>query len=137
VLTTEQTEALEGEGGQRDVWRVNQIRNLDQVVGVAAGRKYINYEIGQSIARGNAIIGVQIRHLKDSNGNTDTVGSTPTNLTAEKAKIYKYVDHYFAQEMDRRRGHRCWQVDAPPWASRKAWSPVRLSTWQIIAVSLS
>jgi hypothetical protein len=121
---------------QRDVWRVNQIRNLDQVVGVAAagfadaslweeakkkgdaaikamideglknttvtvvcigaatsGRKYIDYEISQSIARGNAIIGVQIHHLKDSGGNTDAVGATPTKLTAANAKIYKYVDH--------------------------------------------
>lgn len=121
---------------QRDVWRVNQIRNLDQVVGVAAagfadaslweeakkkgdatikamideglkntsvtvvcigaataGRKYIDYEISQSIARGNAIIGIQIHHLKDSAGNTDTVGATPTKLTPANAKIYKYVDH--------------------------------------------
>lgn len=121
---------------QRDVWRVNQIRNLDQVVGVSAagfadgslweeakkkgdtaitamideglkntsvtvvcigaataGRKYIDYEISQSIARGNAIIGVQIHHLKDSGGNTDTVGVTPTKLTSANAKIYKYVDH--------------------------------------------
>lgn len=121
---------------QRDVWRVNQIRNLDQVVGVAAagfadaslweeakkkgdasikamideglkntsvtvvcigaataGRKYIDYEISKSIARGNALIGVQIHHLKDSSGNTDTVGATPAKLTAANAKIYKYVDH--------------------------------------------
>jgi hypothetical protein len=121
---------------QRDIWRVNQIRNLDQVVGVAsagfadaslweeakkkgdatikamiddglkntsvtvvcigaatAGRKYIDYEISQSIARGNAIIGVQVHHLKNSGGITDTVGATPAKLTAAKAKIYKYVDH--------------------------------------------
>ena len=121
---------------QRDIWRVNQIRNLDQVVGVAAagfadaslweeakkkgdaaikgmiddglrntsvtvvcigaataGRKYIDYEISQSIARGNAIIGVQIHHLKDSGGNIDTVGATPAKLVAAKAKLYKYVDH--------------------------------------------
>jgi len=121
---------------QRDVWRVNQIRNLDQVVGVAAagfadaslweeakkkgdaaikamideglkntsvtvvcigaataGRKYIDYEISQSIARGNAIIGLQIHDLKDSGGNTDPVGATPAKLTAANAKIYKYVDH--------------------------------------------
>lgn len=121
---------------QRDVWRVNQIRNLDQVVGVAAagfadaslweeakkkggsaiqamideglkntsvtvvcigsatsGRKYIDYEISQSIARSNAIIGVQIHHLKNSAGNTDTAGATPAKLVTAKAKIYKYVDH--------------------------------------------
>lgn len=121
---------------QRDIWRVNQIRNIGQIVGTAAagfhdaslweeakkkgdavikamideglkntsvtvvciggataGRKFINYEISQSIARGNGILGVQIHGLKDRLGNTDTVGSTPPALTAAGAKIYKYVDH--------------------------------------------
>jgi hypothetical protein len=121
---------------QNDVWRVNQIRNLDQIVGVAAagfadaslweeskkkgdaviqkmiddglnntsvtvvcigsqtaGRKFINYEISQSIARGNAIMGLQIHHLKNSKGVTDVVGATPAKLISAGAKIYKYVDH--------------------------------------------
>lgn len=58
-----------------------------------SGRKYIDYEISQSIARSNAIIGVQIHHLKNSAGNTDTAGATPAKLVTAKAKIYKYVDH--------------------------------------------
>ena len=121
---------------QRDVWRVNQIRNLDQIVGTAAagfadaslweeakkkgdatikkmiddalyntsvtvvcignqtsGRKYINYEIAQSVARGNALMGLQIHHLKNSKGETDVAGATPTALTNAGAKTYKYVDH--------------------------------------------
>lgn len=121
---------------QRDIWRVNQIRNLDQIVGTAAagfadaslweeskkkgdaviqkmiddalyntsvtvvcignqtaGRKFINYEISQSIVRGNAIMGLQIHHLMNSKGETDTVGATPAKLTGAGAKIYKYVDH--------------------------------------------
>lgn len=121
---------------QRDIWRVNQIRNLDQVVGTAAagfadaslweeakkkgdatikkmiddalyntsvtvvcigaktaGRKYIDYEINQSVARGNAIIGLQIHHLKNSAGEADSVGSTPAVLTNAGAAVYKYVDH--------------------------------------------
>ncbi len=96
---------------KRDVWRVNQIRNLDEIVGVAAagfsdaslweetkkkdpaaikrmidkglegtsvtvvfigtesaGRQFINYEIDQSIKRGNGIVGVSIHHLKDITG---------------------------------------------------------------------
>jgi len=120
----------------RDVWRVNQIRNLDQIVGTAAagfadaslweeakkkgdavikkmiddalyntsvtvvcigsqtaGRKYINYEIAQSIACGNAIFGLQIHHLKNSKGEVDAVGATPAALTNAGAKLYKYVDH--------------------------------------------
>ncbi|HZS56569.1 MAG TPA: TIR domain-containing protein [Bryobacteraceae bacterium] len=121
---------------QRDVWRVNQVRNIANVVGCAAagfqdaslweeakkkgdaaikklideallgttvtvvfigaktaGRTYINYEIEQSIKRGNGIIGVQIHHLKDKDGNTDTAGATPAKLTAHNAPIYKYTDH--------------------------------------------
>jgi hypothetical protein len=57
-----------------------------------AGRKYINYEIAQSLARGNGIVGIQIHHLKDQAGNTDSAGETPAKLTAAGAKVYKYVD---------------------------------------------
>lgn len=121
---------------QRDIWRVNQIRNLDQVVGVAAagfadaslweeskkkgaptikkmiddalvntsvtvvciggataGRTYIDYEIEKSIARGNAIIGLQIAHLKNSSGTADPQGVTPPKLVSAGAKVYKYSDH--------------------------------------------
>jgi len=56
-----------------------------------ARRKYINYEIERSIARGNGIVGIQIHHLKDRSGNTDSVGDTPAKLT--KYSVYKYVDH--------------------------------------------
>ncbi len=119
---------------QRDVFRVNQIRNIPNVTGVAAagwadaslweeakrsdavikkliddglyntsvtvvfigyktaGRKYINYEIEKSIARGNAILGVRIHHLKNKDGETDPEGDVPTKLTAAGAKIYKYSD---------------------------------------------
>ena len=120
---------------QRDVWRINQIRNLHEIVGCAAagfqdaslweeakrkgdaeikkmidaalerttvtvvfigaqtaGRKYINYEIQQSTARGNGLLGIQINHLKDRLGNTDPVGATPALLTQYGAPVYKYVD---------------------------------------------
>jgi len=58
-----------------------------------AGRKFINYEIEQSIKRGNGIIGIQIHHLKDKDGTTDSAGETPYKLTANNYKVYKYVDH--------------------------------------------
>jgi len=120
---------------QRDIWRINQIRNLHEIVGCAAagfqdaslweeakkksdaeikkmidsalerttvtvvfigaqtaGRKFINYEIEKSIARGNGLLGVQINHLKDRTGNTDPVGATPAMLTKHGAPVYKYVD---------------------------------------------
>lgn len=121
---------------QRDIVRVNQIRNLPEIVdesaagfrdkslweeakkksddavkklidnGLAgtsvtvvcignqtAGRKFINYEIQKSIDRGNGIIGVQIHHLKNFEGETDSVGTTPALLTKGGYKIYKYEDH--------------------------------------------
>lgn len=121
---------------QRDIWRVNQIRNIGEIVGTAAagfhdsslweesktkgdavikamideglknttvtvvciggataGRKFINYEISQSIARGNGLVGIQIHELKDRFGQTDSVGTTPTALTNAGVTIYKYVDH--------------------------------------------
>lgn len=121
---------------QRDIWRVNQIRNIPNVTGCAAagfqdasiwedaerkgdaaikalinkglenttvtvvcvgsktaGRKYINYEIDQSAARGNGILAVQIHHLKDQDGSTDPAGAIPPKIQSGDYKVYKYVDH--------------------------------------------
>lgn len=121
---------------QRDIWRVNQIRNVGQIVGTAAagfhdaslweeakrkgdaaikamidaalantsvtvvcigaataGRRYINYEIARSVARGNGLLGIQIHELKDRYGQADLAGATPAALTNAGAPVYKYVDH--------------------------------------------
>ncbi|WP_445147297.1 TIR domain-containing protein [Dyella sp. Tek66A03] len=121
---------------QRDIWRVNQIRNIGEIVGSAAagfhdaslweeakkkgdaaikalideglkgtsvtvvcigsktaGRKYIDYEINQSIARGNGLIGLQIHHLKDRAGLPDPAGGTPAALTKAGTPIFKYASH--------------------------------------------
>lgn len=117
----------------KDVWRVNQIRNMPNVTGTAAAgfqdaslwektkkkgdaaikkliddglknttvtvvcithgtaqRKYINYEIDQSLARGNGLLGLEIHHLKDQNGNTASSGATPVKITNAGFKSYKY-----------------------------------------------
>ena len=121
---------------QRDIWRVNQIRNVPEIIGVAAagfsdaslweeakkkgdaavkklideglqntsvtvvcigaktaGRKYINYEIAQSLEKGNGLVGIQIHHLKDKDGNVDPVGAKPPQIEKAGFKGYKYVDH--------------------------------------------
>lgn len=121
---------------QQDIFRVNQIRNLPEIIDEAAagfkdkslweeskkkgdvaikkliddgllgtsvtvvcigsataGRKYINYEIEQSIARGNGILGLQIHHLKSVDGTTGVAGATPALLTKNGYKIYKYTTH--------------------------------------------
>ena len=59
----------------------------------SAGRKYANYEITKSIARGNGIVAVQIHHLRDRDGNTDPPGAIPSEITANRYKAYKYRDH--------------------------------------------
>ena len=60
---------------------------------MTAGRRYFNYEIDQSIARGNGIVAVQVHHLKDKDGNTDLAGSIPTKIQSNGYKAYKYVHH--------------------------------------------
>ncbi len=120
---------------QRDIWRVNQIRNIPEITGSAAagfqdaslweearkkgdaaikklideglkntsvtvvfigyktaGRRYINYEIQQSLARGNGLVGIQINQLKNQDGEVDPVGETPKQIEANGFKVYKYVD---------------------------------------------
>lgn len=58
-----------------------------------ANRKYIKYEIEQSIDRGNGVVGIQIHHLKDKNQNVDELGETPKLLLDSGFKTYKYVDY--------------------------------------------
>jgi len=117
------------------VWKVNQIRNLPNIIGTAAAgfqdaslweeakkkgdkvikkmiddalerttvtvvfvtygtvnRKYINYEIDQSLKRGNGLVAVQIHHLKDQDGNTGSPGAIPPQIEANGFKAYKYVN---------------------------------------------
>lgn len=56
-----------------------------------ANRKYVKYEIDQSIIRGNGLLGVYIHNLRDRNSNTDPPGRNPfDNLYWEKngQKVY-------------------------------------------------
>jgi hypothetical protein len=54
-------------------------------------RKYINYEIDQSLKKGNGLVGIQIHHLKDQNGEIGSPGTIPSNITANGYKAYKYT----------------------------------------------
>lgn len=55
-------------------------------------RKYIDYEIDESLARGNGIVAVQIHHLKDQNGQTGSPGAIPSQIAANGFKAYKYTN---------------------------------------------
>jgi hypothetical protein len=117
----------------KDIWRVNQIRNMPTVIGTSAAefqdaslweeakkksdaaikrmidaalyntsvtvvcitcgtasRKFINYEIDKSLERGNGLLGIQIHHLEDHNGNTTLVGAIPSQIEDNGFKAYKY-----------------------------------------------
>lgn len=119
----------------KDIWRVNQIRNIPNVIGVAragfadaslweeakkkgdaaikkmidegltgtsvtvvcitsgtAARRWVNYEIDKSLEIGNGLLGLQIHHLKDKDGNTTSAGADPPQIEKNGFKIYKYVD---------------------------------------------
>lgn len=55
-----------------------------------ASRDYINYEIDQSIARGNGLVAVQIHHLKDPNVDGNSPGAIPQQIELNGFKAYKY-----------------------------------------------
>src|SRR5277367_4609083 len=116
---------------QRDLWRVNVVRNSGAVEGIAAAgfqdaslweettrkgdvavkklidggldgttvtvvligaetanRKYVSYEVEQSVARGHGILGIRINNIKDKDGRIDPPGVVPAVLTKVGAPIY-------------------------------------------------
>jgi hypothetical protein len=58
----------------------------------SAQRKYINYELDQSLKRGNGLVAVQIHHLEDQNRQTGNPGSIPSQVSANGFKAYKYTN---------------------------------------------
>lgn len=118
---------------QRDLWRVNVVRNSGAIEGIAAAgfndaslwdettqkgdvavkqlidrglnattvtvvligaetanRKYVSYEVEQSLARGNGILGIRINNIKDKDGHTDPPGAVPAALIRIGATIYTW-----------------------------------------------
>jgi len=53
-----------------------------------SSRKFVDYEIEQSIARANGLLGINISYIKDKDGKTDAQGSAPTRLTKVGAPCY-------------------------------------------------
>jgi hypothetical protein len=53
-----------------------------------SSRKFVDYEIEQSIARGNGLLGINISYIKDKDGKTDVQGSAPTRLIKVGAPCY-------------------------------------------------
>ena len=57
-----------------------------------AQRKYVKYEIEQSLERGNGLVGIQIHHLTDPSFPEQRVGSNPPGIEDNGFKIYKYTN---------------------------------------------
>ncbi len=53
--------------------------------------KYVDYEIEQSVNKGNGLLGITIHNMKDSSGYTDTAGKNPFDYwykTVNGQKVY-------------------------------------------------
>ena len=55
-------------------------------------RKWINYEIDQSLDKGNGLLGIQLHHLTDSINPDARVGASPSQIKANGFKVYKYTN---------------------------------------------
>jgi hypothetical protein len=55
-----------------------------------ANRPWVKYEIEQSIAHKNGLLGIQIHHLKDQDGETSSQGPTPTVPSSVTFPVYKW-----------------------------------------------
>ena len=53
-------------------------------------RKFVDYEIEQSIARGNGLLGIKISGIRDKDGKTDLQGAVPARLTKTGAPSYTW-----------------------------------------------
>lgn len=83
-------------------------------------REWVDFEIERSIARGNAVVGVRIHHLKDGRGRRDGPGLVPPRLLAHEAPVYtwnrrasalgRWVDDAIAQQCPERN-----LPEATPW----------------------
>jgi len=57
-------------------------------------RKYVQYEIDQSLNKGNGIIGIYIHNIKNQKKETDTKGVNPfTKLGHKHIKTYNWVNN--------------------------------------------
>lgn len=57
-----------------------------------ANRRYVNYEIEESLKRGNGLFGLRIHNIRDIRGNTDLPGSIPTKLTNNGYPTYTWTN---------------------------------------------
>ncbi len=119
----------------RHVFRVNQIRSIPNITGVASAgfkdaslwestknkeskirrmidkalkgtsvtivcitygisqRKWINYEIDESLERGNGLLGIHLHEVYDGAQPDNRKGVPPQQIKTNGFKVYRYTDH--------------------------------------------
>jgi len=73
-------------------------------------REYVNYEIRQSLARGNGILGVHIHMIAGADGKTDARGAPPGLLVQNSVRCYDWDRERFGHWVELaaiRAGHAC------------------------------
>jgi hypothetical protein len=62
-----------------------------------ASRKYVRYEIDQSLARGNGLLGIYIHTLQDQDRRTSAMGLVPVRLTELGVPVYSWDSDRFGE----------------------------------------
>lgn len=66
-----------------------------------AQRRWVTYEIEQSMARSNGIFGVRIHRMKDQLGKRSTRGTTPTALAEHDCPVYDWKQVKLRYQVER------------------------------------
>lgn len=76
-------------------------------------RRYVRYEIEQSIERGNGLLGIHVYNVKDRFGKTCMRGRVPASLANSGAPIYVWSRTRFADWIDEAAGRAEAQREKP------------------------
>ena len=57
-------------------------------------RKWINYEIDQSLRKGNGLLGIHLHHIEDYAHPEKRIGAVPRQIESNGFKVYKHTDHH-------------------------------------------
>jgi hypothetical protein len=57
-----------------------------------AHNKYLHYEIDQSLAQGNGLVGITVNHMRDQDGAVDAEAPIPPAIQAAGFKVYRFTD---------------------------------------------
>jgi hypothetical protein len=65
-----------------------------------ASRRWVDYEIRQSIDRGNGLLGIRIHSLKDQHGRKSGTGAVPRLLVDGRYRVYDSVTSSFGRRVE-------------------------------------